>query len=211
MTPRFSVIKGRVLRRRSQLILIFYLNVSKYKPEAFQVFILEQSTIQYMSGLPDGLSSNQNGHLVHFPGLPDGTYIFKPKNPNLGKFWRVLQCKMLVCFWQFGYILWTFGIVRGNLVYFFPFGYFVPRKIWQPWSPWQRCFHSMCDQQISPYFANNCLSIRRGQSYKNGRLSTGAKKLDLFKWRSFESILTQIGSSFVRPRNVTLVDACKFC
>jgi hypothetical protein len=30
------------------------------------------------------------------------------------------------------YILWAFGIVRGNLVYFFPFWYFVPRKIWQP-------------------------------------------------------------------------------
>jgi hypothetical protein len=47
---------------------------------------------------------------------------FQSKNPNLGKFWRVLQ----------RYILWTFGIVRGNLAYFFPFWYFVPRKIWQP-------------------------------------------------------------------------------
>jgi hypothetical protein len=33
----------------------------------------------------------------------------------------------------FCYILWTFGIVRGNLVHFPPFWYFVPRKIWQPW------------------------------------------------------------------------------
>jgi hypothetical protein len=31
----------------------------------------------------------------------------------------------------FSYILLTFGKVRGNLVYFSPFGYFVPRKIWQ--------------------------------------------------------------------------------
>jgi hypothetical protein len=31
------------------------------------------------------------------------------------------------------YILWTFGIVRGNLVYFSPFWYFEPRKIWQTW------------------------------------------------------------------------------
>jgi hypothetical protein len=31
----------------------------------------------------------------------------------------------------FCYILCTFGIVRGNLVYFFPLWYFVPRKIWQ--------------------------------------------------------------------------------
>jgi hypothetical protein len=63
---------------------------------------------------------------------------FQTKNPNLGKFWRVLQWKMLVYFretWSivFCYVLWTFGVVRGNLVYFFPFWYFVPRKIWQPW------------------------------------------------------------------------------
>jgi hypothetical protein len=38
----------------------------------------------------------------------------------------------LVHFMVFGYILWTFGKVCGNLVYFFPFWYFVPRKIWQP-------------------------------------------------------------------------------
>jgi hypothetical protein len=38
----------------------------------------------------------------------------------------------LVPFTVFCYILWTFGIVRGNLVYFSPFWHFVPRKIWQP-------------------------------------------------------------------------------
>jgi hypothetical protein len=62
---------------------------------------------------------------------------FQTKNPNLGKFWRVLQWKMLVYFMDpftvFCYILWTFGTVRGNLAYIFPFWYFVPRKIWQPW------------------------------------------------------------------------------
>jgi hypothetical protein len=39
----------------------------------------------------------------------------------------------LVNFTVLCYILWAFGIVRGNLVYFFPFWYIVPRKIWQPW------------------------------------------------------------------------------
>jgi hypothetical protein len=38
----------------------------------------------------------------------------------------------LVYFTVVCYILWTFGIAGGNLVYFFPFWYFVPRKIWQP-------------------------------------------------------------------------------
>jgi hypothetical protein len=61
------------------------------------------------------------------------------KNPNLGKFWRVLQMqydgifyKHLDHFTVFCYILWTFGIGRGYLVYFFLFWYFVRRKIWQP-------------------------------------------------------------------------------
>jgi hypothetical protein len=66
---------------------------------------------------------------------------FLTKNPNLGKFWRVLHWKILVYFvdtWSihftvFCYMLWTFGIVCGNLVYFPPFWYFVERKIWQPW------------------------------------------------------------------------------
>jgi hypothetical protein len=38
-----------------------------------------------------------------------------------------------VAFTVFCYIFWTFGIVRGNLAYFFPFWFFVRRKIWQPW------------------------------------------------------------------------------
>jgi hypothetical protein len=64
---------------------------------------------------------------------------FPTKIPNLDKFRRVLQWKMMVYFmdaWSvlrsFCYILWTFGIIRGNLVYFFPFWYFVPRKSGNP-------------------------------------------------------------------------------
>jgi hypothetical protein len=32
------------------------------------------------------------------------------------------------------YNLQPFGVVCGHLVYFFHFGMFGPRKIWQPWS-----------------------------------------------------------------------------
>jgi hypothetical protein len=39
----------------------------------------------------------------------------------------------LVHFTVFCYILWTFGIVRGNLVYFSRFGILYQIKIWQPW------------------------------------------------------------------------------
>jgi hypothetical protein len=66
---------------------------------------------------------------------------FQTKNPNLGKFLGVLQWKMMVIFYGhlvhftvFCYILWTFDIVRGNLVYFPSFWYFELRKIWQPCS-----------------------------------------------------------------------------
>jgi hypothetical protein len=42
---------------------------------------------------------------------------------DVGLFYRHLFAFTVVC-----YILWTFGIVRGNLAYFYQFGYFVPRK-----------------------------------------------------------------------------------
>jgi hypothetical protein len=65
---------------------------------------------------------------------------FQIKNPNLGKILDGLALeddgifyRHLVHFTAFCSILWTFGIVRVNLVYFFPFWYLEPRKIWQPW------------------------------------------------------------------------------
>jgi hypothetical protein len=39
----------------------------------------------------------------------------------------------LVYFTAIGNILCAFGIFCGNLIYFPPFWYFGPRKIWQPW------------------------------------------------------------------------------
>jgi hypothetical protein len=64
---------------------------------------------------------------------------FQTKNPNLGKFWRVLLWENLdiiydplVYFTAIGNISWAFGIFCSNLVYFSPFPDFGPRKIWQP-------------------------------------------------------------------------------
>jgi hypothetical protein len=52
-------------------------------------------------------------------------HIFKPKNTYLGKFWRPLQCKMLVYFMGIWFyftaiicILWPFGRFYGYLVHF---------------------------------------------------------------------------------------------
>jgi hypothetical protein len=64
---------------------------------------------------------------------------FQTKNPDLGKFWRVLQWKVLV-YMSIWYISCLFGISCGQRVYFMvvwyicsPFWYVVvPWKIWQP-------------------------------------------------------------------------------
>jgi hypothetical protein len=60
---------------------------------------------------------------------------FQTKIPNIGKFWRALQFEdvgifygHLVNFTAFWYILWTFGIFCGNLVYFSRFGIFFHEK-----------------------------------------------------------------------------------
>jgi hypothetical protein len=63
---------------------------------------------------------------------------FQTKIRNLGKFWRVLQWKMLVYFMDNWSILRPFKISYGRLVYFPPFWYIVPRKIWQPCCPCRR-------------------------------------------------------------------------
>jgi hypothetical protein len=63
--------------------------------------------------------------------------FFQTKSPNLSKFWRALEWKMLVYFTVIWSILRRFGIPilwpYGNCVYFSSLWYIVSRKIWQPW------------------------------------------------------------------------------
>jgi hypothetical protein len=64
-------------------------------------------------------------------------YIFKTKNPNLGKFLGALQRKMLVYFISILSIPRPIIILNGNLVHFvvlFPVLVCCTPKIWQPWS-----------------------------------------------------------------------------
>jgi hypothetical protein len=68
-------------------------------------------------------------------GLPDGTYIFRPKIQILEGLAMEdvdISYRHLVYFTAIGYILWTFGIFYGHLVYFMDIWYVIPRKIWQP-------------------------------------------------------------------------------
>jgi hypothetical protein len=87
--------------------------------------------LAFRSGLSAPVCSRQGCQMVYF----------QTKNPFFGKFWRVLQLKMLLYFmaiWSYPfksiwYTLWPFGMFYGYLVYFSPFWYVVPKKIWQPW------------------------------------------------------------------------------
>jgi hypothetical protein len=85
--------------------------------------------------LPDGLFSNQQSK---FRKILKGLAL-----EDVGIFYG-----HLVHFTVFCFILWPFGIVRGNLVYYFPFWYFVRRKIWQPWQ-WLECNHPCTTIDVS--------------------------------------------------------------
>jgi hypothetical protein len=54
-------------------------------------------------------------------------HIFKPKNPNLGKFWRVLQWKILVYFMTIWSYLRPVDIFCGHLVHFMVIWYIFSR------------------------------------------------------------------------------------
>jgi hypothetical protein len=55
-----------------------------------------------------------------------GWFIFKPKNPKLGKLWRVLLLKILVYFKTIWCILRPFEIFYGRLVYFVVIWHILP-------------------------------------------------------------------------------------
>jgi hypothetical protein len=52
---------------------------------------------------------------------------FQTKNPNLGKFWMVMQWKMMVYFMDTWSILQSFVIFYGHLVYFVVIWYIFTR------------------------------------------------------------------------------------
>jgi hypothetical protein len=63
----------------------------------------------------------------------------------------------LVYFMAIGNILWPFGIFCGHLVYFAPFWYFEPRKIWHPWRILVLGLHGLVYSFSPPFvFAGFC-------------------------------------------------------
>jgi hypothetical protein len=115
---------------------------------------------------------------------------FQTKNPNLGKFWRVLQWKMSVYFMDIWSILRTFwhislpyGIFCGNLVYFPPFWYVVPRKLWQPCYPgvprWLRCGLVSASQH-------------KNSIWNKGQFISGGRKGDFSACHVLREIMAQL-------------------
>jgi hypothetical protein len=94
---------------------------------------------------------------------------FLTKSHNLGKFWRILQRKMLVHLMVIWSIFKSFGKVWGHFVsfvaicYIFPFWYVAPRKIWQPWrerlTKMGHIFHHLLTEKNGADISTNC---RRG-------------------------------------------------
>jgi hypothetical protein len=54
---------------------------------------------------------------------------FQTKNPNLGKFWRALDWKMLIYFMALWNILQAFGIFHDNFVHFVFIWYIFPALV----------------------------------------------------------------------------------
>jgi hypothetical protein len=63
-------------------------------------------TINFLTGCADWRNDDQGCQMV----------CFQTKNPNLGKFWRALEWKMLLYFMIIWNILWPYGIMYGSLV-----------------------------------------------------------------------------------------------
>jgi hypothetical protein len=83
-------------------------------------FQQRQESLLCFTALPQRMTQitlHQGCQIVHF----------QTKDSNLGKYWRVLQWKMLIYFISIWYSLRTFGIVFGHLVYFLVIWYICPR------------------------------------------------------------------------------------
>jgi hypothetical protein len=75
------------------------------------------SYLQYLlEAAPEGFANPADTNVSRDERLATLMVCFQTKNPNLGKFWRALEWKMLLYFMTIWNILWPFGIIYGPLV-----------------------------------------------------------------------------------------------
>jgi hypothetical protein len=85
------------------------------KAEIFVAINYPFATLTNFEG--DGLSSVWPDFFIHAQNAV-ARVCFQTKNPNLGKFWRALDWKMLISFLAIWNILWSFGMFWDHLVQF---------------------------------------------------------------------------------------------
>jgi hypothetical protein len=95
---------------------------------------------------------------------------FQTKNPNLGKFWRALEWKMLLYFMIIWNILWPFGIFKVIWCILWSFGIFFP--FWYAWTE-KNLAAMVCTFSSSPFFRHFSGLINRDQQGRfNGRFNS---------------------------------------
>jgi hypothetical protein len=78
-------------------------------------------------------------------------YVFKTKNPNFGKFWRVVQRKMWKYFMAIWSILQPFGNFCCHLVYFTRFGILYSEKSGNPAGVLVQVHLSQCFKRVQDF------------------------------------------------------------
>jgi hypothetical protein len=119
-------------------------------------------------------------HLVHFsrfgmlyqeksgnPAYNPGCQMvsFQTKNPNLGKYWRALDWKMLIYFMAIWNILQTFGIFYDQLVHFGFIWYIFPVLVSCPKKNLATLLtiRDQLDRSTSRTFFSGCVRLVRVQ------------------------------------------------
>jgi hypothetical protein len=134
------------------------------------------------------------------PGLPDG--LFSNPKSKFGKILEGLAMEdvgilfgYLVHFTVFCYILWTFGIVRGNLVYFFRFGIFSQEKSGNPgggpvYIVWQIIGKKMIAQQA--WHLRTLLTAQKLMKWMDGRHRYLRPISRINPWKSTKKIMGSV-------------------
>jgi hypothetical protein len=100
---------------------------------------------------------------------------FQTQKPNLGKFLRASDWKLLIYCIAVWDILRTFGIfydtgyILSSFVIFFRFWYDVPRKIWQPWLECQLLKFINVPNVMTKVIKKDIITFARRESADIGR------------------------------------------
>jgi hypothetical protein len=102
------------------------------------------------------------------------------------------------------YILWQLVIVYGYSLYFFPFWYVVPRKIWQP------CMHATnAHSDQSSFYQRGFFSVRPCNSSHAENVEVEMLKLKCWSW-NVEVEMLKMCSRAIQVMPKMLKELCHF-